>query len=125
MWNEHFSDDKFISMIYTNVPPLKNLRIEKIEISREGDRITIGFDLPIFPDKPPIKWLERGYTTAFIEIDFFDVKEVNIRSNQNTYRGDIQIKKDVEADIFIVKIIGSVETVIKAGAGIIQSIKGY
>ncbi|WHY02534.1 Imm50 family immunity protein [Neobacillus sp. DY30] len=125
MWNDYFSDDKFISMIYTNIPPLINLRIEKIEISREGDRITIGFDLPTFPDKPPKKWLERGYSTAFIEIDFFDIKEVNIKSIENTYRGDIEIKKDVETDIFIVKIIGTVETLIKAGAGIIQSVKGY
>ncbi|WP_141770381.1 hypothetical protein [Bacillus sp. MUM 116] len=54
MWNEHFSKDKFISTIYSNVPSLKNVRIEKIEISSEGDKITIGFDLPIFPDKPPI-----------------------------------------------------------------------
>jgi hypothetical protein len=125
MWNDYFSDDKFISMIYTNVPPLKNLRIEKIEISREGNRITIGFDLPIFPDNPPKKWLERGYSTAFIELDFFDIKEVNIKSIENTYRGDIEIKKDVENDIFIVKVIGTVETLIKAGVGIIQSVKGY
>lgn len=125
MWNEHFSDDKFISMIYSNVPPLKNLRIEKIEISHEGDAITIGFDLPIFPDKPPKKWLERGYTTAFIEIDFFDIKEVNIKSSENTYRGDIEIKKDVETDIFIVKIQGTVKVELKASVGIIRSVKGY
>lgn len=46
MWYEHFTDIKFISMLYTNVPTLKNLRIEKIEISREGDKLTVGFDLP-------------------------------------------------------------------------------
>ncbi|RHW43428.1 hypothetical protein D1B31_01850 [Neobacillus notoginsengisoli] len=125
MWNDYFSDDKFISMIYSNVPPLKNLRIEKIEISREGDRITIGFDLPMFPDKPPKKWLEKGYSTAFIEIDFFDIKEVNIQSNESSYRGDIEINKDNEADIFTVRIIGTVKTSIKAGVGIIQSVKGY
>jgi hypothetical protein len=112
-------------MIYTNVPPLKNLRIEKIEISSEGDKITLGFDLPIFPDKPPKKWLERGYTTAFVEIDFFNIQEVNIKSSNNTYRGDIEIMKDVDADIYIVYIKGTVEAVIKAGVGIIQSVRGY
>ncbi|MGJ7910126.1 Imm50 family immunity protein [Neobacillus sp. LXY-1] len=125
MWNEYFSEDKFISMMYINVPPLKNLRIEKIEISSEGDKITIGFDLPFFPDKPPKKWLERGYTTTFVEIDFFDIQEVNIKSSKNTYRGDIEIKKEVETDIFIVKIQGTVEAEIKAKVGIIQSVRGY
>jgi predicted AlkP superfamily phosphohydrolase/phosphomutase len=125
MWNEHFSEDKFISMMYTNVPPLKNLRIEKIEISSEGDKITFAFDLPFFPDKPPKKWIEKGYTTTFVEIEFFDIKEVNIKSTKNTYRGDIEIKKDVEADIFIVKIIGTVEAEIKASVGLIQSVRGY
>jgi hypothetical protein len=125
MWNEQLSENKFISMIYTNVPPLENLRIEKIKISSEGDRITLGFDLPIFPDKPPKKWLERGYKTAFIEIDFFDIKEVNIKSSENTYRGDVDIKKDSDEDIFIVNIKGTVEVLIKAGSGIIQTVSGY
>ncbi|MED4462235.1 Imm50 family immunity protein [Metabacillus fastidiosus] len=124
MWYEHFTNNKFISMIYTNVPSLKNLRIEKIEISREGDRITVGFDLPFFADEPPKKWLERGYTTTYIEIDFFDIQEVNIKSSKNTYRGDINIKKD-EADIFIVNITGTISAEIKAGSGIIQSVRGY
>ncbi|MED4229377.1 Imm50 family immunity protein [Neobacillus cucumis] len=125
MWYEHFSEDKFISMMYTNVPLLKNLRIEKIEISSEGDRVTLGFDLPFFPDRPPKKWLERGYTATFVEIDFFDIREVNIKSSKNTYRGDIEIKKDIETDIFIVKIHGTVEAEIKASVGIIQSVRGY
>jgi hypothetical protein len=125
MWFEHLTYNKFISMIYTNVPPLKNLRIEKIEISREGDRITVGFDLPFYADKPPKKWLERGYTTTFVELDFFDIHEVNIKSSSNTYRADINIIKEDEADIFIVHITGTIDAVIKASVGIIQSVSGY
>jgi hypothetical protein len=125
VWYEHFLDYKFITMIYSNVPSLENIRIEKIEISREGDRITVAFDLPIFADIPPRKWVDRGYTTTFVEIDFFDIKEVSLKSNNNTYRGNIDIKTDIGSGDFIVKITGTVEAEIKAGAGLIQSIRGY
>jgi hypothetical protein len=50
------------------------------------------------------------------------LKQLGIKSIENTYRGDIDIKKD--ADIFIVNIKGTVEAVIKAGFGIIQSVSG-
>jgi hypothetical protein len=125
MWYEHFLENTFISMIYTNVPSLENIRIEKIEISREGDRITVAFDLPIYADKPPTKWVERGYTTTFVEIDFFDIKEVDLKSNNNTYRGNIDIKTDDDTGNFIVNITGTVEAKINAGAGLIQSVSAY
>ncbi|WP_041964384.1 Imm50 family immunity protein [Mesobacillus selenatarsenatis] len=125
MWYEHFTDNKFISMIYTKVPTLKNLRIEKIEISREGDRLTVGFDLPFFADKPPKKWIEGRYTTTFVELDFFDIQEVSIKASSNTYRGDIDICKDEQTDLLIVNITGTVEAKIIAGSGIIQTVNGY
>ncbi|MEH6939542.1 Imm50 family immunity protein [Bacillus sp. JJ664] len=125
IWIEHFGEEKFISMIYNNVPPLENLRIEKIEITREGDRISVAFDLPIYADKPPRKWIERGYTTTYVEIDFFYIKEVSLKSNNNKYRGNIDIKKDVDIGDLIVHIGGTVEANIKAGAGLIQSVSGY
>jgi hypothetical protein len=94
-------------MIYTSVPPLNDVRIERIAISHEGDQVRIGFDMPFYADKPPMKWVERGYTTTFIEIDFSDIKEVGLKSN-NTYRGNIDIKTDDKGG-FIVNITGEVE----------------
>ncbi|MGG3890090.1 Imm50 family immunity protein [Metabacillus fastidiosus] len=124
MWYEYFTDNKFMSMLYTNVPTLKNLRIEKIEISREGDRLTVGFDLPFFADKPPKKWVERKYTTTFVELDFFGIQEVSIKARSNTYRGDIDICKDEQTNFLIVNITGTVEAKIIAGSGLIQ-VSGY
>jgi hypothetical protein len=93
LWHEHLNNNKFISIIYTNVPSLNDVRIERIAISHEGDRISLGFDMPNYSDKPPSKWEGRGYTTTFIEIDFFDIREICLRSIDNTYRGNIDIKK--------------------------------
>jgi hypothetical protein len=100
------------------------VRIERIAISHEGDGISLGFDITNYPDKPPGKWEGRGYTTAFIEIDFFDIREIYLRTNQNTYRGNIDIRKNNEENLFIVKITCSLGAEFIAGAGIIQSVSG-
>ena len=73
-------------MIYTSVPSLNDVRIEKIAITLEGDQISIGFDMPFYSDKPPIKWVEQGCATTFVEIDFSDIKEVAIKSDNNGLR---------------------------------------
>lgn len=125
MWYEHFTDKKFLSMIYINIPPLHDVRIERIEISCEGDRISIGFDMPYYADNPPKKWVEKGYTTTFVESDFFDIQEISLISNKNTYRGNIDIEQDDDRSIFIIKISGSVEAEIKAASCIIQSVSGF
>ncbi|SDX06338.1 Imm50 family immunity protein [Paenibacillus sp. CF384] len=124
MWYDNLSENTFIKMLYKDVPPLKNLRIEEIKISREGDRITIGFDLPVFADNPPKKWIEGGYTTVFVELDFFDIQEITLRSSNNTYRGNIDIEKD-DLGFININISGTVEATIKAGSGLFQSVRGF
>ncbi|MFC6233272.1 Imm50 family immunity protein [Paenibacillus allorhizosphaerae] len=126
MWHECLSEntDTFITMLYKDVPPLRNLRIEEIKFSREGNRISVGFDFPVFADNPPKKWIERGYTIVFVELDFFDIREVVLRSSNNAFRGNIDIDKD-DSGILNINISGTVEVQIKAGVGLIQSVRGY
>ncbi|WP_148930827.1 Imm50 family immunity protein [Paenibacillus methanolicus] len=119
MWYEYLSENNFIKLLYNEVPALKNLRI-----SREGDRITVSSDMPVFPDNPPKKWVEKSDSIAFVELDFFDIQEVILRSNNNTYRANIDIEKDEAGDL-IVSISGTVQAKIRAAVGIIQSVRGY
>lgn len=87
--------------------------------------MTVGFDLPFFANQLPKKWIERRYTTTFVELDFFDIHEVSIKASSNTYRGDIDIYKDEQADLLVVNITGTVEEKILTGSGLIQTITGY
>lgn len=124
MWHKSLEKVMFITNLYTEIPQLTNVRISQIKIADEGDRVSLIFDMPYFADKPPKKWVALGYNTVIVQLDFFEIKEVMIKSNSRTYRGDIKIVKD-ENDTIFVNVIGSVETKIKAGIGMIQSVEGY
>lgn len=124
MWHKSLEKNIFITNLYTEIPQLVNVRISQINIADEGDRISLIFDMPCFGDKPPKKWVTSGYNTAVVQLDFFEIKEVMIKSNSRTYRGNIEIVKD-ENDTVLVSVIGSVEAKIKAGIGMIQSVEGY
>lgn len=124
MWHENLEKNMFLTNLYTEIPQLINVRIAQIKIVDEGDRMSVVFDMPHFADKPPKKWLGLGYNTAIVQLDFFDVREVMLKSNVNSYRGSIEISKDKDG-IVTIDISGSVEAKIKAGIGMVQSIEGY
>ncbi|MCO1604047.1 Imm50 family immunity protein [Desulfosporosinus nitroreducens] len=124
MWYESLEKNMFIKNMYTEIPHLANVRIAQIKILDEGDRISLVFDMPYFADKPPKKWVGLGCNTAIVQVDFFDIKEVMLKSIDNRYRGSIEIEKDKEGMI-IVEVTGSIGAKIRAGVGMIQSIEGY
>ena len=124
MWHKNLERNMFISNLYTEIPQLVNVRIAQIKILDEGDKATIIFDMPNFPDKPPKKWMNLGYNTAIVQLDFFDIKEIMLKSISNRYRANIEISTD-EIDTITVNVTGSVEAKIKARVGMIQSIEGY
>lgn len=124
MWHELLERNTFIGNLYSDVPELKNVRIAGIKIHDEGGRLTIEFDMPVYAEFPPEKWIKCGDNTVFVEADFFDLTEVNIQSTESIYRGDIKITKD-ENNLIDIQISGTIQAQIKAGFGMIQSVRGY
>ncbi|MBE1556973.1 Imm50 family immunity protein [Sporosarcina limicola] len=95
MWFELLEGNTFISNLYNEVPQLIDVRIVAIEIADEGRKISINFIMPKYADNPPLKWRNLNYNTVFVELDFFDVQELTIKSNKNKYRGNINIESDI------------------------------
>jgi hypothetical protein len=124
MWHENLEKNFFVLDLYNTIPQLNNVRIAQIKILDEGDNISLVFDMPYFADRPPQKWVNLGYNTVVVELDFFEIKEVMLKSINSRYRCNIEIRKDKD-DTYIIDITGSIEAKIKAGVGMIQSIKGY
>ncbi|SMD18033.1 Imm50 family immunity protein [Sporomusa malonica] len=124
MWHESLEKSTFITNLYTEVPQLVDVRISQIKIHDEGDRVSLIFDMPYFADKPPKKWVALGHNTVIVHLDFFGIKEIMITSNNNKYRGSIDLINDIDGTVLI-KVTGTIEARIKAGVGMIQSIEGY
>lgn len=123
MWHNNLDKNHFIMKLYDNVPSIIDIRIAEIKIHNEGDTISLIFDMPLFADHPPKKWIDAKYNTVIVRIDLFDVEAMELKSYNKTYRGDINITK--EKDNIIVNIEGSIKGRIIASAGIIQSVEAY
>lgn len=124
MWHQYLQENRFISTLYSAVPQLNNVRISALKILDEGRRVTIQFDMPVYTEKPPQKWVDSGYNTVFVEVDLFDIREISLKSMDKNYRGDIEIKKD-ENGLIAISIHGSIQATIKADVGMIQSVRAY
>lgn len=124
MWYDYLDNNKFLITLYESVPQLSKVQITKFAISDSGNRVTIAFKMPIFPDFPPKKWSEKNYNSIMIEVDFFAISKLNINANTNYYIGDIEINK-IDNKLLDVKISGKIKSEFQAEAGLIQIIEGY
>jgi hypothetical protein len=124
MWYDCLDRNIFIKSLYSEVPYLKDVRIKELSIDDWGNQVKLIFNMPFYAEFPPQKWSTLGYNSVSVEVDLFGIKEIIIKSSENTYLGDIAIAKD-DNNILNVKIIGSVEAIIQAECGLIQRISGY
>ncbi|HDR8172607.1 TPA: hypothetical protein QC096_003841 [Bacillus thuringiensis] len=124
MWYSNLEGSRFISNLYNEAPSLSDVRIVAVKIEDEGKKISVNFNIPKFADNPPKKWKDLNYNTVFVQLDFFDIQELTLKSSNNKYRGDINIELDKDGK-FNINILGSVCMNLKADYGIIQSVSGY
>ncbi|EEM18355.1 hypothetical protein COM13_11815 [Bacillus pseudomycoides] len=124
MWYSNLEGNRFISNLYNEAPSLLDVRIVAVKIEDEGKKISINFNMPKFADNPPKKWKDLNYNTVFVQLDFFDIQELTLKSSNDKYRGDINIELDKDGN-FNINISGSVCMNLKADYGIIQSVSGY
>lgn len=125
MWYENLEGNCFfLKTLYKEVPKLENIRIEGIYIKEEGRKATLHFDMPFYADHPPEKWTELGYNSISLEIDFFNIYYLEMKTWSDTYRGNIEIIK-INQELIEIHITGEIIAKIKAEVGLIQSINGY
>ncbi|WP_353847555.1 Imm50 family immunity protein [Clostridium sp. CMCC3677] len=123
-WYDCLDNNKFLITLYNSVPMLGEVQITKLAISDSGNRITIAFKMPFYPESPPKKWKERNYNSAMLELDFFAISMLNINANTNYYIGNIEIKR-TENQLIDITISGNINVQFQAESGLIQSVEGY
>lgn len=123
MWYKHLDQTFFLQKLYENVPELTDIKIKIIEIDDEGRRISFHFDMPVYADHPPEKWIRAGYNTVYVEMDFSGILELSIKSYRPPYHGDITIHSVTE-DLFEINVKGTFVMSFKADFGMIQRITG-
>jgi hypothetical protein len=94
MWYEFIDKNRFLLNLYNSVPSLLNVDIQQLNISDTGDRVTLKFNMPYYADNPPKKWIDANYNATVVQLDFFCAKEINFKSSNGKYHGNIEICKD-------------------------------
>lgn len=57
-WLELLVDASAIRAVYQNVcPSIADIDLHELVLHRDGPRVLLRFDLPVFPAQPPKKWL--------------------------------------------------------------------
>jgi len=124
VWYEVLERNYFLVSLYEQVPALKDVRIAEVNIHDEGRVVAVNFDMPYYAERPPKKWVELGDNTVAVRIDLSAVQEFTLNSGSLNYKANIEIFKD-EADLIVVKITGTVNILIKAETGFVQTVTGY
>lgn len=124
MWYELIDKNRFLLNLYNPVPSLLNVDIQQLSITDEGDRVSLKFIMPYYADNPPKKWIDAKYNATVVHLDFFGVKDINLKATNRKYNGNIEIYKD-NYGLINLEIQGGIEVYLIAEACLLQSIDGY
>ncbi|MBV1948057.1 Imm50 family immunity protein [Streptomyces sp. BV129] len=74
-------------------PPLTDVRIREVRLQEDGPTVALRFDLPVFPDKAPKKWVAQGFNTVQLEISFGGIRSLGIEGLATEVVADIAISE--------------------------------
>lgn len=122
MWIEHIKNTNFLMQLFKDVPELSNVEIEKFDIDYYGREIKIILKIPRLIDEIPIKWRNKNFNAALIEMDFWDITHL-VMSMDSNKKSNISIIK--KSDKLAVEIQGGINVSFLTVGGYIQHVGGY
>lgn len=78
-WNE-LEGSTFFNKVFSKSIPIESIELFSITIDNDRPSITIEFDIPELPDKPPDKWKKSGFNTCRIGIHCGNIFNLEIKN---------------------------------------------
>lgn len=97
MWIDLLNNPMIIQSIYDSPPDLDAVFVHDVRVDLVRKSLSISFDLNIYPEKPPQKWVKQDFNTVQVTLGVLDVESVAI--------GDV---KSTSCSMQIEKIDGSI-----------------
>ncbi|MFG3123696.1 Imm50 family immunity protein [Streptomyces sp. NPDC048201] len=76
-----------------HAPPLSNVRVREVRLQEDGPSVELRFDLPVFPDNAPKKWVAQSFNTVQLEISFGGIRSLSIEGLATEVVADISISE--------------------------------
>jgi hypothetical protein len=89
VWYECLDNVAAVFNLYNDVPALRKVRIESINIRDSGNRISLVFDMPRHADRPPKRWGCSNVTSVTLEFQF--INSISLSSTGRNCVGNIDI----------------------------------
>ena len=121
MWYDKLIQNNSLKQLYKDVPALTDVEINQIALKRNGEEVSIIFELPVYPDNPPAKW--NGCNTVSVEISFSVISGFELELKESYMHGDIDISSQ-DGNLKI-NISGNLKCSFVAETAVIQRFSAY
>lgn len=98
-WYELALNPQAVSQLYAETPLLEGVELVEVVLHRDGPKLQMKFNIPQLPDHPPDRWIRNGYNAAQMQLDFFDVAEVQMLGWSTSNQVDVKIDRNAEGRI--------------------------
>ncbi|MGA9704646.1 Imm50 family immunity protein [Pseudomonas sp.] len=78
-WNE-LDRNIFFEKLFSKPVPIGKIALFSLQIENDKPSLGLGFDIPDFPDRLPLKWEGKGYNTCRMGIDCHGVCDLKIQN---------------------------------------------
>jgi hypothetical protein len=92
MWYTCCENAKAIEALYSVPPDLSLIELHEVLMQRDGPRLQLRFDLPVFPDRPPPRWSDEA-TVAQATVDFWGVSNLRLEGWETSNRGELTVER--------------------------------
>lgn len=123
-WYELAENPQVIAELYNEVPQLQAIDLMEV-ILQDGAKMTLNADLPQYPEKPPVHWVEAGYNTAYIRLEFCGLESLQITQWSTENLVDAHIEAITEGLISLKVVSPQCNIQAHAHSLKIISIRGY
>lgn len=94
-WND-FDRNILFNKVFSQRIPIGEIVLFSVQLDNDNAHITLAFDIPELPDRPPEKWTTEGFNTCRIGLSCGGLSDVIIRNvpTSATLRMTVQKHED-------------------------------
>ncbi|MGV9319727.1 Imm50 family immunity protein [Streptomyces sp. NPDC003660] len=123
-WTSLIHNPQGITAVYGgDPPPLSSVRIREVSLREDGPTVVLRFDLPVFPNEAPKKWVTQGFNTVQLEISFSGIRSLVIEGLGTEVVADVALSEGDGVTLVVASSAMRVEAV--AQTAFLSNISAY
>ena len=100
MWYERCENPEAIASLYSSLPDLSAVDLHEVRTHRDGPLLQLRFDLSVFPDQPPARWVDEA-TVAQAVVDFWGVSSYMLDGWETSNPGELTIERQPDGVLLV------------------------